>query len=1020
MPGKNEISSLNELMLLEVQHYGPVTAVKFYKDHLLVGYGPTFKVFQIDLVTNKISLISSQRAFKRNKIHCIGVLQGKISLAGGRSFAVVDFSRESLEIHEKAINEWIIACEFYDDETLLILTSHNEVLKVNIQDLNSFKFSVSDKLHCNEKSLLYSGSIRITDSNKIYVAAGTVMSGIIIWDLETKEIVHELTAHEGSIFGVKISQDGNYVISCSDDRSVKLSDFKTGQVLATGWGHGSRIWSLEFVAISVSAVDIFSTGEDCSARLWHYERGSDSLTQAYLWDHCHLGKHIWSGDVDSATLEVAATGGADGKLRVHDLSALNNGLSRYSPQDITSITGVEFEKKEVIKQFADLSQCDLLVTVTSMGKIFTLQKVSGAWTRINLSEDEASLIKASGMLHGFPLINSAAIFTKLGDLLTLTFDLNGHLKKHDWIMQESDPSRKIFNVLVGEDSEKREYYALLDCPNPNVPFQVKTFALKNDSLTVVKSIELSKPNSMAFTPTSLHFDVKNLWLLVGSRHANFAVYNLIGQNYLLPLLARKVCPGDTITSIKTVQSSENQLVALLTVRDGTYLYMSIGLKHETTGVMDEKFAFDIILQNKLSRGILEGGFVQNGELLIYGFQSSAFYIWNETKQIEIAHHVCGGAHRQWELIKCQGKFNYKFVYLNKSGLIVKGFQCRFETSEDGLLVGGTHGREIRGVAISPVLEQDGTKLVATASEDAAVKLGKLDSTGNIKYLWTMNNHVSGLQNISFMNHLYIASSAANEELLIWRLNRISNFGVTIVEHSRLKTSEENPDLRIMDFASIEVEGGFWIAAVYSNSKIKVFFYNSKEKTFSLCIHDTYSTFCILNVNFMTRDDKIYLMTGTTDGFITIWDITLCLSTGEVSKLNNLVVLQQLHQSGIKAIAIIPGVDEWKIVTGGDDNALVLSKLVSTEHRISLETVSFIEDAASATITDISNVGTNRVLATSVDQVVRLWNISEDSLRCESANYTTVSDTGCCDTTEFNGHNFGLVGGAGLGVWSLNN
>lgn len=1010
MPGKNDVSSVNESLLQEISHYGPVTAIKVHENTIFVGYGPILKVFELDSTSNLVSLNFSHRAFKRNKIHSIDVLGSKVCLAGGRSFAVVDLSRE-IHIHEKAINEWIVASKLLDSSTLLLLTSHNEVLKIDIGDTVSFNFNVAEKIHCNEKSILYSGSITITNTGKIYVAAGTVMSGVIVWDLETRLILYELTAHEGSIFGVKISYDGRYIISCSDDRSVKLCDLRTGKVLASGWGHGSRIWSLEFVSSTENSVDIFSTGEDCTARLWHYQEGSETLTQTHLWDHCHAGKHIWSGDVDNENIGAAVTGGADGKLRVLDISALRESLPSYSPQDIASEIVVEFAPKEVIKQFADLSECGLLVIVTSMGKIFTLYQGS-VWTQIRISEQETSVIKESGMLHALSSLNCAAIFTRTGGILALTFQVDGQLKNLEWIESEGEPSRKIINVLVDEEEKNKEFYALFDCANPSAPFELKKLALTNDTLSVTASVELFKPDFKVFTPTSVHYDATNQWLLVGSRHANFAIYDLAAKQYQLPLLLRKVCPGDTITSVSTVKSSKDHIVALLTVRDGTYLYMSIGKTNE-------QFTFEIILQNKLSRGIVEGGFVEDDDLYLYGFRASAFYLWNETKQIEIDHHLCGGAHRQWKLIKPKRHFDYKFIYLNKSCLMVKGFNSRFKHSNLGLLIGGTHGREIRGVAVCPVQEQDGTRLIATASEDATIKLGKLDASGNIKNLWTLNNHISGLQTIAFMNLQYLASSAANEELLIWKLNRMSSSVTTIVEHARIPISDQNPDLRIMDFASIEADGGFWVAAVFSNSKIKVFFYDTEKKTFSLCIDDTYSTFCILSVNFITYNNQTYLMTGTTDGFVTIWDVSSSLSTANASKLDMLVVLQQLHQSGVKALAVIPGDGHWRLVTGGDDNALILSVLTPTSTGISLETVSFVEDAASATITGLSAVGNDSVFATSVDQIVRLWSLTNNDLTCASATYTTVADTGCCDTIDFNGQHLGIVGGAGLGMWAVN-
>lgn len=1000
----NPVSSVNEKLLQEIQHYGPVTAACLHQDFVLVGYGPILKVFKVEQ-NSKVCQIYSTRAFKRNKIHGIAVHAKSLAVFGSRSFSVfnVDWALGSfpLEIREKAVNEWIIACEFQNSSKLLMLTSHNEVIKVDISDLVLFHFKVEEKIHCNEKSILYSGSITITTDGQVLVAAGTVMSGVLVWDLTTRQPMHSLTEHQGSIFGVKIDKSGQYLISCSDDRSVKLYDLRSASVLATGWGHGSRIWSLHFASIEPS-VKIFSTGEDCTARMWEYVPGSDTLVKLELWDNCHLGKHVWSSDVDTEGLRASVTGGADGKVRLHDLSGEK--AASFELDAISKSSGVIFEKKEVVKQFAFLPNMGTLVVVTSLGRLLAYKDTE--WEHIRIAAEQSSILRDFSLLRAFPEANSVIVISRAGDMLLLAFGDSLQPISSTWIESSGD-KKKIINALVSFDAVKKEYYLLLDCPNPNVPFEIQVFALNGDrQLSAKKTLTLYKPDPKIFTPTSIHYDCTNHWLLVGSRHSNLAVYQLGGEHYELPLLVRKVCPGDTITSISTVQSGENNLVALLTIRDGLYLYMRMS-------VVGEKFVFEIILQNKISRGFIEGGFVENNNLYLYGFHSSSFFLWNESKQVEVAHQLCGGSHRQWELIPSPNE-EFKFIYLNKSGMVVRPIRCRFKKSENGLLVEGTHGREVRGVCISPVQEQDGSRLIATASEDSTIKLGNIFSDGNVKYQWTMNNHISGLQTVKFLNHEYMASSAANEELLVWKLQRLANTVVTIVEDARLTPTEENPDLRVMDFASIETLDGFWIASVYSNSKIKIWFYDTTKKLFLLVAEDTYSTFCILCVEFLQVGDRVIMATATTDGFLTLYDVSSALAVERVSTLDNLVVKQQLHQSGIKSMLFLPSGNQWRIITGGDDNALVLSTLSSD---LVLTVDAFVEKAASATITGISKAGGNQVMVTSVDQIVRLWTYTKKELVCKSANYTTVADTGCCDATTISGNNLGVVGGAGIGIWT---
>jgi hypothetical protein len=81
-----------------------------------------------------------------------------------------------------------------------------------------------------------------------------------------------------------------------------------------------------------------------------------------------------------------------------------------------------------------------------------------------------------------------------------------------------------------------------------------------------------------------------------------------------------------------------------------------------------------------------------------------------------------------------------------------------------------------------------------------------------------------------------------------------------------------------------------------------------------------------------------------------------------------------------------------------------------------ESVSFVEAAATSTITSISYGGPQQALVTSVDQIVRMWDFSQSKLECLSAIYTTIADTGSSETADINGSHLAIVGGAGLSVW----
>lgn len=986
------INSENEAFLKEIVHHGPITALKFNGDRLLVGYGPVLKLFHIS--DGSCTHLWLKQVFKRNKIHAISVCgeSGSIAVCGSRSFTLVDIN--GVLADERAINEWIMAIEFVLPLEIVLLNSHNQVLRISIGGLS---WQVLDTINCGEKSILYSGSIHISKGN-IHVAAGTVMDGVLIWDLETRKIKHHLTDHEGSIFAVKIDSAAEYIVSCSDDRSIKAYLFATGELLASGWGHGSRIWSLLFGISSPNRLQIVSMGEDCSTRIWEYVGGS-ALECTKSFEHCHEGKHIWSGDADLDYSKLVVTGGADGKVRLLDTDCKN--VHEYLNDDIAAGCGIKFANKECIKQFVQFPNISLLLLITSSGRLCFYQDKIG-WECLN---DEQIPNFVSLQCH--PYFNSAVVVTQNGRMLLISFEL-GSLKPIQYTWHEPPKTMtKCINALSSVTADS--LYILLDSPVKGSSLLVQRFELL-EGLRPTELIELSKPAECVFTPTTVHFDQVSHRLFVGSRHANLAVYNLSPGHDRTPHLVRKVCPGDTITSISSLVASSSEVVVVLTVRDGIYSY----IRFTTSPTMQH----EIIHQNKFTKGSVEGSFVFDKNLYLYGFRSSAFYLWNETKQIEVFNEYCGGAHRQWQFHNTYELLKQisLFAYVSKSGLVAGVWTHRFGIPNQGLLSSGTHGREIRGVAVSDHLESNGTRLIASAAEDATVKVGSIDSNGSVKYHWTMNNHISGLQTIMFADKDFFLSSAANEELLVWKIDRFEAGQFAVKEQGRLPVSGDSPDLRIMGFCTLPTSKGFVVAAVFSNSVVQLYSYDTGLGQFTFITKTVYSQFCLLDVKFLTSAGQTHLCVGATDGCLTVWDVTECLNSG--AEFSAPIVKQQLHQCALKTFAVVPSANGWNIITGGDDNALVHSHLRIEEGKLALELVTFSERAASATITGIVSVGNGQVCVTSVDQIVRQWDFNA-GLKLKAANYTTVADTGCCAYASFEKQLL-VVAGAGLSVFQLNN
>ncbi|KAI7968028.1 hypothetical protein EIK77_007783 [Talaromyces pinophilus] len=327
---------------------------------------------------------------------------------GGSSLRVIHIPRDgkpALRIAcgtlEHAAPDWIydICPAHIEDRSNLayLITGHNSVLSIKLKEVINSKYGNAIRLRRlvdGVKSTLYSADIVALSASHILIAAGTVFGEIIIWscfkqdDTDTNassvvsSIHHFFTGHDGSIFGVSISDELRLIkagkeqrvrllASCSDDRTVRIWDISdcihtastdraayvtdgfdlrsTGfgstapknilsgseSAVAKGWGHSSRVWGVYFLPVrggSTATVNLVSKGEDATSQLWRLDSThseTDGNTQYELSNIAslshHAGKHIWSlalseGNDDT---QLLYTGGNDGAVRTYELTYID-------------------------------------------------------------------------------------------------------------------------------------------------------------------------------------------------------------------------------------------------------------------------------------------------------------------------------------------------------------------------------------------------------------------------------------------------------------------------------------------------------------------------------------------------------------------------------------------------------------------------------------------------------------------------------------------------------------------------
>jgi WD40 repeat protein len=934
------------MMLENVTHYGPVTSLALEGDLLYVGQGPMLRVFN----WKESLMVGEGEIFKRNNIHGICSDGARIAVWGGQSFAFLsrpDFYNGSAVV-ERQVNDWI-SYLVVSGKIAYIQTAHNKIHVIQIDDL-----VVTASFECEEKSVLYSGTILPLGSSTL-VAAGTVLGGVVVWDLESQTVLHTMTSHEGSIFGVRFSPDGRFLASCSDDRSIRLWDVNTGAQVAVGWGHVSRIWQLRF-----HGDKIISVSEDCTARVWACH-DKELVCEQIL--EGHQGRNIWCQAVQD---DVLVTGGGDGRVRVWDL--------REKPDlsDTKQVWSLD-NSKEFHKTYALVG--DWLIATTSAGRVLARKE---DWIELEMKVDTYSMVK--------PLSRTrACVATRDG---------------RAYIVEVGDTARVVGQFLVSFKGQVSELL-VLTAENPLILFQTKNpsdpFLIYDENGTL--RAELLQPSQ--FHATSCHYAPYdrqyplNGRVYLGSRLGDLAVFevdfNIFNRQVEPHYYWRNVMSEDAVTSVVCVDGAVQ-----LTSRSGHYAVVTVN--------------DDICIRHigKLPRGGIENCQIVSGKTIFYGFRNDLFFIWNETDEYEIMSERCGGSHRSWAL-DFVNENEYTLVYTKVSNLVQvsrKGVPKFSKT----LLQTGVHGREIRGAVFCPKVV-NGTRVLATAAEDTLVRLSTVNlETGKLTTGPCYGQHISGIQSLHWSEDgEYLISSGAVEELIFWKVYNGKRLYAAPV--ANLPTISDIPDLRIMNFVTRKLsQSKYLVVTVYSDSAIRV--WELENMKFRLVSSGVYRKCCLLNCELVTVGEKTFLAVSSTDGHLAIWSWdAMVIPTSLGPPLSRI----QLHQSSVKSSFITKLAGRYLHVSGGDDNAVVIAELdfENVDGKVLVREA----DAHSCTITAVCPVEKDdvrvRFITAGTDQIVKMWSF-DGALCLETARYTTVADTGVVDVSD----RLAAVGGSGLSIWRV--
>ncbi|MDB9313230.1 AAA-like domain-containing protein [Spirulina sp. CS-785/01] len=111
------------------------------------------------------------------------------------------------------------------------------------------------------------------DSSRPLLAVTKLNGKVCLWDYEAGKIIQSFQGHDGAVWDVDFSPDGNTLLTGSADQTLKLWQLD-GTLLQTFTGHQEMVWDVDF---SPDGQTIASAGFDATVKLWSLD-GTVKLT----------------------------------------------------------------------------------------------------------------------------------------------------------------------------------------------------------------------------------------------------------------------------------------------------------------------------------------------------------------------------------------------------------------------------------------------------------------------------------------------------------------------------------------------------------------------------------------------------------------------------------------------------------------------------------------------------------------------------------------------------------------------
>ena len=226
--------------------------------------------------------------------------QKAISASGDGTVILWDVSNGEILKRFEGHSEGIFTAAFSPDEKYIISGSWDHTLIL-------WDIASGEQLHTfigHDRNVM---DVAFSPDGKTFLSAGGEGVDAILWDFETREIIHHFkNVHSWWVDGVAFSPDGLTAMTSSSDETMILWDIETGEPIRQYFGHSGYVLNVAFTPDGQTAM---SSSTDQTVALWDVETAK--IIHVFD-DHSHKVRDV----AINADGQWAVTASQDGTVRM--------------------------------------------------------------------------------------------------------------------------------------------------------------------------------------------------------------------------------------------------------------------------------------------------------------------------------------------------------------------------------------------------------------------------------------------------------------------------------------------------------------------------------------------------------------------------------------------------------------------------------------------------------------------------------------------------------------------------------